>query len=373
MIQYVRSMRVLTCNIFLVLTIILWNCQGSGRKLLVSKTNHPELQLLLQACKGERTDQKCYKIIQELDVKKSFQHLRIALLILLQENPDNANFQRWLGYTYLQESKYARALYHTRQSLTLDPENYASRVNLARLGSILGQDRQAVQEYLALLDLYPGKNELHMMLAQHYYRRGNMDEAQVQIVKAYTSEPGNARIACTYGEVQASLGHHAAAWQALQKCVHSYPNRMIALEYWLQSCIRLKKFRLGWQKFHSLAVDRRTRRMAVPGALLAFHRGKHQTSIELWQKVDELGLSFSDRDLFEGISLARLQRNKAALQKLRKFIETSIPEHPARGVAYFNLAMLGMRINDKAGSATDLKKACKAGYFEACTSILDRN
>jgi predicted Zn-dependent protease len=93
------------------------------------------------------------------------------------------------GLAYLEAGDPDRAAVEFRNVFRLDPEHTGARLRYARLLRDRGETREAIAQYLRLVDLAPSLAEGHRELGQLALEVQDFDTAQVHAARAYALDP----------------------------------------------------------------------------------------------------------------------------------------------------------------------------------------
>lgn len=191
-------------------------------------------------------------------------HIDQAILNLQQEiaeNPGNAQALLWLGIVELQSGQPEKATAPLDRAAEIDPKDlnildyrgqahmavakhsYAEMYHLdpgswrvhrlnAQIAAEAEQHKQAINEYLAAIQIAPNEADLYEALGEEYRQTGQTDLAEKAFSRQLQITPGNPIAMYNLGSVQVDRGEEKSAVPLLQRVVKIYGMPTVA-DYYL--------------------------------------------------------------------------------------------------------------------------------------------
>jgi tetratricopeptide (TPR) repeat protein len=134
------------------------------------------------------------------------------------------------------QQRFMAAIAALRESLRIDPDNFATRTEVRRMTEIQSQfdtllargkrlmsenqDTQAIETFQRLLQLKPSLAEAHGRLGTLYAKTGNLDRARESLRRSIEQDPDDqyghsmlARLAMVSGDLESAIKHYRDADQ----------------------------------------------------------------------------------------------------------------------------------------------------------------
>jgi len=165
-------------------------------------------------------------------VKAAAAHERLANLagaeMLVRENPDNAENQRFLGGAYVDLGRIDDALPHLERALGLDPQSASVHNEMA--GALLATRRfpEAVAHFRQAVVLAPDDERMHFNLGRALSAAGLAAEAAREFERAIALNPGFAAAHNELGVLLFGGGRLSQALTHLARAVELDPNSSVA-------------------------------------------------------------------------------------------------------------------------------------------------
>jgi Flp pilus assembly protein TadD len=128
-----------------------------------------------------------------------------------------------LGNIYAEAGRPAQAEAALRTAIRLEPRAVGPRVNLADLYRLMEREQDAEQVMREGLAIDADAAALHHSLGLLLVRGNEQDEALLELEKATTLEPGNARFAYVYAVALNSLGRIERSVDVMQDAAIRFP------------------------------------------------------------------------------------------------------------------------------------------------------
>ncbi len=142
----------------------------------------------------------------------------------LELDPKMQVAQRNLEIACFSSDFYVGRVGALTERLRVDPADRHARWELARTYAALGDSREAVEEFTALLAHHPGDRDAIVQLGLAEKARGNLPAARGWLEQALTRDPDDAVINRHLGEVLYNLGLNDHAVAALDRSIAAEPD-----------------------------------------------------------------------------------------------------------------------------------------------------
>jgi len=130
---------------------------------------------------------------------------------LLQKNPHDAILNYAIGAVYYLQTKYAEAESSLKRSLAAQPDQVAASYYLALTYDALGDEDQAVPVFRDLLKRHPRHAPSYVKLGGILLKEHQYDEAQQDLERAVSLDPGSVEAHYQLGTLLRRLGKTAEA------------------------------------------------------------------------------------------------------------------------------------------------------------------
>jgi tetratricopeptide (TPR) repeat protein len=130
---------------------------------------------------------------------------------LLQKNPRDAVLNYSIGAVYYLQTKYSEAESSLKRSLAAQPDQVAASYYLALTYDALGDEDQAVPVFRDLLKRHPQHAPSYVKLGGILLRKHQYDEAQQDLERAVSLDPGSVEAHYQLGTLLRRLGKTAEA------------------------------------------------------------------------------------------------------------------------------------------------------------------
>jgi tetratricopeptide (TPR) repeat protein len=127
-----------------------------------------------------------------LDMGKNSEAASVLEHSAAQSN--NAELLGLLGEAYLQAKEYDKAEKTFQHAMDLDARDTTYRRKLARTLAAAGKQKEALEQYLKLIEMEPEEPENYLRAAQIYRQQNELDEAEDLLAKAREQAPGNLEV-----------------------------------------------------------------------------------------------------------------------------------------------------------------------------------
>jgi len=131
----------------------------------------------------------------------------------------NAEIVALLGEAYVQAKDYAKAEKAFRRAMELEPRDPGYRRGLARALQAAGKQKEALEEYLKLIEIEPDESESYLRAAQIYRQQNELDEAEDLLAKAREHAPGNLELIYNEAMLYEAQGRFEDAIRVLSDAV----------------------------------------------------------------------------------------------------------------------------------------------------------
>jgi predicted Zn-dependent protease len=154
-----------------------------------------------------------------------------ALLILVREYPENANYQEALARLYYEEGRYRRALRYARRCVELVPERADNQLLLAEILRKAGRTSEMLGPLKQALYLEPESYAAHLSLTYAALYTGDLTTAEREVRWCLEQQP-DSTVALRYlatidrnrGQIETALKHIE---QALQIAPDDYDSLLL--------------------------------------------------------------------------------------------------------------------------------------------------
>ncbi|MGV3614247.1 MAG: tetratricopeptide repeat protein [Fimbriimonas sp.] len=173
-----------------------------------------------------------YKVIADLFKVEQPADLEIVEAKRKKEG-ENAAESDELGRQSLTEGDFENAIRHFKKAVEQrDPNDIASRIDLAGAYEYSDQYPQAMRQYEKALRLQTEASEPHVGISDLYKRYGRFRDAIQSLETAVEREPGNAYYHIKLAEALRDAGEPTRALQAAQNAVLAKPDEAF-YHYWI--------------------------------------------------------------------------------------------------------------------------------------------
>ena len=148
--------------------------------------------------------------------------------LLVRENPDNAENQRFLGGAYVDVGRIDEAIPHLERALALDPRSASAHNEMAGARLRQGRTPEALEHFRQASVLAPDDDRLHFNLGRALSAAGRSADAAREFERALTLNPDLAGAHNELGVLLFSQGQLARALTHLQRAVDLDPDSSIA-------------------------------------------------------------------------------------------------------------------------------------------------
>ncbi len=112
-------------------------------------------------------------------------------LVLIQQNPEDADAQHLLGLLYAKTGEIYKAIDHFKKAINLDPRQATYHNNISNAYKIIGDADLAMRHLHTSLQLDPNHAESFNNLGSLYYTKGAIKDAQLYFEKAIRLNPAS--------------------------------------------------------------------------------------------------------------------------------------------------------------------------------------
>jgi tetratricopeptide (TPR) repeat protein len=124
---------------------------------------------------------------------------------VLELNPDNLNAKTDLGTCYVEgTAEPMKGIMMLREVVQKDPKHEMAQYNLGMLSVKSGQLDKAIERFKTVLEINPGRSEVHFFIGQIYEQQGNKSEA-LREYKLFMKESKDYEAVAQVGEVVKAL------------------------------------------------------------------------------------------------------------------------------------------------------------------------
>jgi len=141
---------------------------------------------------------------------------------ILSLEPTRTQERKLLARSYLAEKDYERAIEEFQKAIRLFPNDIRLKVDTANAYLAAGQFEKGEKIYLDLIKERPGNSDVHLLLANYYYKSDKPDKMHETIERAVQieKEPAKqARIYSLMGQAALEKSDISTALELLQKAV----------------------------------------------------------------------------------------------------------------------------------------------------------
>jgi Flp pilus assembly protein TadD len=124
----------------------------------------------------------------------------------VDKNPNDAEAHNNLGQALMRLNRVPDAVKHLERAVTLVPDKWAYRFNLAHAAGEAGQWDRAVNEYRIAVRLFPADYATQYNLALALYKKGDADAAVPEFDKAIELAPSEPSFHFSLGQALEKLG-----------------------------------------------------------------------------------------------------------------------------------------------------------------------
>jgi tetratricopeptide (TPR) repeat protein len=143
---------------------------------------------------------------------------------VLAKSPSNSQAIAGLTQLYIQQKQYAKAEPLVRSALDRDPDDPALNAQLAAILSAQGKLPEAIGALEKLHQLHPHNPSVGAMLADAYLQAGNLNKAAALYPQVIASDPKNAGLLDSYGQVLIRQHQYAPAINQFRKATQLNPS-----------------------------------------------------------------------------------------------------------------------------------------------------
>jgi predicted Zn-dependent protease len=170
-----------------------------------AQKDHPDAPLVLEAL--ARGYLKSYRLSEALD----------CLTLLLERDPDNVQAILWRADLHERWLNYERALADYRAALTLAPDRSDTRLRFAQVLVQARQPAEALEQFEILRSLQPEDPAVLLGLARSRHMRGETDEATRLVAELLSAHPDDAGALAESGKLALEVGQPSRAEQSLRR------------------------------------------------------------------------------------------------------------------------------------------------------------
>jgi tetratricopeptide (TPR) repeat protein len=146
-----------------------------------------------------------------------------ALLLLLEEYPNDFRVLTFLAQFYLKNKKYLKAIVYNYKLLEVLPDLFTAWHNISESYYELGEITKAIQALNRALDINPTAHASLMALAIIYVKQQQYDQAYPLLIEARELYPEDSCIFFHLAFVAANQSNREDAVSNLQKCLSLAP------------------------------------------------------------------------------------------------------------------------------------------------------
>jgi tetratricopeptide (TPR) repeat protein len=156
------------------------------------------------------------------------------------DNPkgSDSDFYFKSGEAYLQRGQAQKAAEEFKKTVEVNPYHRQALLYLARAAAAQASDTQLLALFHHVRKVDPNNAEIFNVVAEHYLRRGQLDQAENKLLSALKRDPNSVAARTNLATVQQRRGDYSEAIQELEKAREKQPNNAIALAqlakcYWM--------------------------------------------------------------------------------------------------------------------------------------------
>ena len=154
------------------------------------------------------------------------------LQTIVEENPDNGEFNYYLGTMYEESEAYDQSLKYLQNAVDIDQENVKYHFRLGVVHDKAGDKEASISSMRRVIELDPKHANALNYLGYTYADLGrNLDEAERLIKEALKYKPDDGYITDSLGWVYYKRGQYDIALTYLKKAVSIVPDDPIMLEH----------------------------------------------------------------------------------------------------------------------------------------------
>ncbi len=164
------------------------------------------------------------------DQKGERQKARECYQKILSMEPTRIQERRLLAISYLAEKDYEQAIQEFLRAIRLFPNDIRLKVDAANAYLASGRFEEGEKIYLDLVKAQPGNSDMHLLLANYYYKANKPDKMHeaIQAAVQVEKEPAKqARIYALMGQAALEKSDIPTALNLLQEAVNKQPNNAL--------------------------------------------------------------------------------------------------------------------------------------------------
>lgn len=174
----------------------------------------------------------------------------------LEVEPNARNPHLVIGYQYIEQGQFIRALPHLEQVLELGGDIDFALIS-ARTFNLENRQRDIIIERLtAIQSRYPGQSSLYLALAQLHDQSGNSEQAQSQMDRARERFGDSPRILLVEAQILQNTDRIDEAEILLAKGVERYPRHRLLRYSFAQLLVENSKLEAAAEQFDALMAAR---------------------------------------------------------------------------------------------------------------------
>ncbi len=297
----------------------------------------------------------------ELD---KFDAARREIGIALQKAPDDVELVQAKGLIEERADKYSDALAAFEKTVALAPQQVEGRLDVARMLTRLGRDKEADQIYQTLLDENAENAAGLLALATAFTDLGRFDEAESAYARTLALDPNNvpaliekARMLANRRRLGEALGVLAQAQKAAPKDAVVHYNRGVVL-------FRMERYKAAAAAFEAAAKsdERMAKALNNLGVTLS-KMGKNEPAIQAFDDALAIEEDFADAHYNRGLASFKLSRWRQAEQSFEKTLAID----PDYADAKFYLGEVYYQLKEPEKALSIYKQALRMNPDDAAT------
>ena len=184
--------------------------------------------LLSSACSRDPNviKQKHFRRGEEYSQKGKLREAEIEYRNALKVDSNYADARHQLGLLYVRMQDWPHAYEELTRAVELQPEDFQSHIDLARLLIVAGDAQQATQEIDLLLKKWPNNSQSHFMSANLLAAKNDLPAAIAEVEKAISLDSTDANLYMNLGVMQIRIGETDAAEKNLNHAIELNPKEM---------------------------------------------------------------------------------------------------------------------------------------------------
>src|SRR5262249_54398734 len=212
---------------------------------------------------------------QEAIDRRDFEHARLALLQLVAQSPESAEFQQKLAKVLQLEGRLAEAEACYRIALQRDPDYPEALIGLGQVEAQRADTASALKRFETAIEIDPHRPEAHYSLGRVLEALGRTDEALAEYFRAVEVESNNPDVSLRIAAIQLARNQPDQALSRLDRVVEFAAENAAAHELRGRTHLTLRHFPQAiddYRKAASLLPNRPELYYQLALALEADHR-----------------------------------------------------------------------------------------------------